>query len=98
MEHTLMDLMYKTPSDDTIRKCIVTKRGSGGNRRAGDHPRGRPSLLPRKQDTKTSRSRKEKASRKQLDEGNDINDKSVNIMPMICSTWDYGPSGDDRTL
>ena len=25
MESTLMDLMYKTPSDDTIRKCIITK-------------------------------------------------------------------------
>lgn len=42
MEHTLMDLMYRTPSDDTIRKCIITKRGSGGNRRSGDHPRGGP--------------------------------------------------------
>ncbi|MDO4338044.1 MAG: ATP-dependent Clp protease ATP-binding subunit ClpX [Eubacteriales bacterium] len=25
MENSLMDLMYKTPSDDTIRKCIITK-------------------------------------------------------------------------
>ena len=30
MEHTLMDLMYKTPSDDTIRKCIVTKEAVEG--------------------------------------------------------------------
>ena len=57
MEHTLMDLMYKTPSDDTIRKCIVTKRGSGGNRRAGDHPRGGQGSC-KKAGRKTSRSRK----------------------------------------
>lgn len=25
MENSLMDLMYKAPSDDTIRKCIITK-------------------------------------------------------------------------
>ncbi|MDO5135733.1 MAG: ATP-dependent Clp protease ATP-binding subunit ClpX [Eubacteriales bacterium] len=25
MENTLMDLMYKAPSDNTIRKCIITK-------------------------------------------------------------------------
>lgn len=25
MENSLMDLMYKTPSDDTIRKCTITK-------------------------------------------------------------------------
>ena len=25
MENSLMDLMYKTPSDDTIRKCVITK-------------------------------------------------------------------------
>ena len=25
MEKSLMDLMYRTPSDDTIRKCIITK-------------------------------------------------------------------------
>ena len=25
-----MDLMYKTPSDDTIRKCIITKEAVEG--------------------------------------------------------------------
>ena len=30
MESTLMDLMYKTPSDDTIRKCIITKEAVEG--------------------------------------------------------------------
>ena len=25
MEKSLMDLMYRTPSDDTIRKCVITK-------------------------------------------------------------------------
>ena len=25
MENSLMDLMYKAPSDDTIRKCVITK-------------------------------------------------------------------------
>lgn len=25
MEGSLMDLMYKIPSDDTIRKCTITK-------------------------------------------------------------------------
>ncbi len=30
MENSLMDLMYKTPSDDTIRKCIVTKEAVEG--------------------------------------------------------------------
>ena len=32
MEKSLMDLMYKIPSDNTIRKCVVTKavvEGSG---------------------------------------------------------------------
>lgn len=30
MESTLMDLMYKTPSDNTIRKCIITKEAVEG--------------------------------------------------------------------
>ena len=30
MESTLMDLMYKTPSDGTIRKCIITKEAVEG--------------------------------------------------------------------
>ena len=25
MEKSLMDLMYKIPSDNTIRKCVITK-------------------------------------------------------------------------
>lgn len=25
MENSLMDLMYRTPSDNTIRKCVITK-------------------------------------------------------------------------
>lgn len=25
MEHSMMDLMYKAPSDHTIRKCVITK-------------------------------------------------------------------------
>jgi ATP-dependent Clp protease ATP-binding subunit ClpX len=25
MENSLMDLMYKIPSDDTVRKCTITK-------------------------------------------------------------------------
>ena len=30
MEKSLMDLMYRTPSDDTIRKCIITKDAVDG--------------------------------------------------------------------
>lgn len=30
MESTLMDLMYRTPSDDSIRKCIITKEAVEG--------------------------------------------------------------------
>lgn len=30
MESTLMDLMYKAPSDNTIRKCIITKEAVEG--------------------------------------------------------------------
>ena len=30
MENTLMDLMYKAPSDNTIRKCIITKEAVEG--------------------------------------------------------------------
>ncbi len=30
MEKSLMDLMYKTPSDETIRKCIITKEAVEG--------------------------------------------------------------------
>ena len=57
MEHTLMDLMYKTPSDDTIRKCIVTKAAVEGT--------GEPEIIhgeakapAKKAGRKTSRSRK----------------------------------------
>lgn len=57
MEHTLMDLMYKTPSDDTIRKCIVTKEAVEGT--------GEPEIIhgeakspAKKAGHKTSRSRK----------------------------------------
>ena len=57
MEHTLMDLMYKTPSDDTIRKCIVTKEAVEGT--------GEPEIIhgeaktpAKKAGRKTSRSKK----------------------------------------
>ena len=57
MEHTLMDLMYKTPSDDTIRKCIVTKEAVEGT--------GEPEIIhgeakapAKKAGRKTSHSRK----------------------------------------
>ena len=57
MEHTLMDLMYKTPSDDTIRKCIVTNEAVEGT--------GEPEIIhgeakspAKKAGHKTSRSRK----------------------------------------
>lgn len=30
MENSLMDLMYRTPSDNTIRKCIITKEAVEG--------------------------------------------------------------------
>ena len=57
MEHTLMNLMYKTPSDDTIRKCIVTKEAVEGT--------GEPEIIhgeakspAKKAGHKTSRSRK----------------------------------------
>ena len=57
MEGSLMDLMYKTPSDDTIRKCIVTKEAVEGT--------GEPEIIhgeaqapAKKAGRKTSRSRK----------------------------------------
>ncbi len=92
-----MDLMYKTPSDDTIRKCIVTKEAVEGT--------GEPEIVhgeakspaQAKQDTKHP-VRERKASRKQLDEGNDINDKSGQYIANDRSPWDYSPSGYDRTL
>ena len=31
MENLLMDLMYRTPSDHTIRKCVITKEAAEGN-------------------------------------------------------------------
>ena len=31
MESTMMDIMYEAPSDDTIRKCIITKDAVDGN-------------------------------------------------------------------
>ena len=36
--------------------------------------------------------------KKQLDEGNDINDKSGQYIANDRSPWDYSPSGYDRTL
>ncbi len=96
MEHTLMDLMYKTPSDDTIRKCIVTKEAVEGTGEP-EIIHGRPRLLQKKQDAKHP-VRERKASRKQLDEGNDINDKSGQYIANDRSPWDYSPSGYDRTL
>ena len=48
MESTLMDLMYQAPSDDTIRKCIITKEVVEGTGKpeivrgeAPAHPAGR---------------------------------------------------------
>lgn len=43
MENTMMDLMYQTPSDNTIRKCIITKDAVEGK---GEPiiTRGEPSL------------------------------------------------------
>ena len=34
MEETMMDLMYKIPSDESITKCTITK-DTGDGRRAG---------------------------------------------------------------
>ena len=57
MEHTLMDLMYKTPSDDTIRKCIVTKEAVEGTGEA-EIIHGEAKAPAKKAGRKTSRSRK----------------------------------------
>ena len=57
MENSLMDLMYKAPSDNTIRKCIITKdavEGTGepeiihGEAPAPGVPAGRRAPVPEK--------------------------------------------------
>ena len=57
MENSLMDLMYKTPSDKTIRKCIITKEAVEGTGEPeiiyGDAPASAPASGRR-----NSRSRK----------------------------------------
>ncbi len=54
MEDSLMDLMYRTPSDATIRKCIITKEAVEGT--------GEPEIvhgeLPMAQARRSSRTRK----------------------------------------
>ncbi len=95
-----MDLMYKTPSDDTIRKCIITKEAVEGT---GEPEIVHGELRPAGESCKKSRTQnipfaERKASRKQLDEGNDINDKSGQYIANDRSPWDYSPSGYDRTL
>ena len=57
MEHTLMDLMYRTPSDDTIRKCIITKEAVEGTGEA-EIIHGEAPAPVKKAGHKTSRSRK----------------------------------------
>ena len=47
MESTLMDLMYQAPSDDTIRKCIITKEVVEGTGK----PAGRKSPRVKKSGT-----------------------------------------------
>ena len=63
-----MDLMYKTPSDDTIRKCIITKDAVDGTGEPeivhGEPPAYRQNTTSRR----TSRTHK-KESRKQLMKG-----------------------------
>lgn len=47
IEHTMMDLMYTAPSDDTIRQCVITKdmvEGTGGP----EIIRGEPSIPARR--------------------------------------------------
>lgn len=47
IEHTMMDLMYTAPSDDTIRQCVITKdmvEGTGGP----EIVRGEPSVPARR--------------------------------------------------
>ena len=53
MEDTVMDLMFEIPSDNTIRKCIVTKDAVDGK---GEPviTRGEPAPVPKK----TSRKRR----------------------------------------
>lgn len=58
MESTLMDLMYQAPSDDTIRKCIITKEVVEGTGKpeivrgeAPVHPAGRKSPRIKKSGT-----------------------------------------------
>ena len=58
MESTLMDLMYQAPSDDTIRKCIITKEVVEGTGKpeivrgeAPAHPAGRKSPRIKKSGT-----------------------------------------------
>ena len=54
MENTMMDLMYQTPSDNTIRKCIITKDAVEGK---GEPiiTRGEPSLPAPKKTPKKRR-------------------------------------------
>lgn len=67
MESTLMDLMYQAPSDDTIRKCIITKEVVEGT--------GKPEIVRgearhNRHNVKVQGSRKAEP-RKQPDEGID---------------------------
>ena len=52
-----MDLMYRTPSDDTIRKCIITKEAVEGTG-APEIIHGEAKAPAKNAGRKTSRSRK----------------------------------------
>ena len=56
MEKSLMDLMYRIPSDNTIRKCVVTKEVVEGT--------GEPEITYGEAEEKTQSSRRSR-SRKQ---------------------------------
>ena len=54
MEKSLMDLMYRTPSDKTIQKCILTKEAVEGTK----EPEVIHGEVPAPAEKKTSRARK----------------------------------------
>ncbi len=97
MEKSLMDLMYRTPSDNTICKCIITKDAVDGTGEP-EVVHGEQPAVQQNTTRRNSRSEKDRKAGDGLKKGLKIHETANKHSSGNCAPWDNDSSGYDRAL
>ena len=97
MEKSLMDLMYRTPSDNTICKCIITKDAVDGTGEP-EVVHGEAACHAAKYHKKKFPFQKDRKAGDGLKKGLKIDETANQHSSGNCSARHNNPSGNDRSL